>query len=84
MKPEDSIWCSDINDCRDRRTADAEYRGKVMTRLDSIEKSVSAIWAEMIVNRGDIKSLYFRIGLISGGTSLIVSLVVSLIIKTIG
>ena len=72
--------CPEFDQCLDRRTADAEYRGKVMAKLDSIESSISALWAEMIVNRGDIKSLYFRIGLISGGTSLVVSLIVSIVV----
>lgn len=77
----DKFWCSETQDCADRRTLDAEHRGKVMTKLDNIEKSVSALWDEMVVNRQHINRLYFRIGLISGGTSLIVSLVVSLVLK---
>ena len=80
---DDKFWCNDTEECRDRRTADAQFRGQVMSKLENIEKSISALWAEQIVNRGDIKSLYFRIGLISGGTSLVVSLIVSLVTKNI-
>lgn len=75
--------CSELPMCRDRRTADAEHRAQVITKLEIIEKNLSALWDEMKVNRGDIKQLYFRIGLISGGTSLIVSLVVSMVSRSI-
>jgi hypothetical protein len=75
--------CPEIDVCRDRRTADAEMRGAVLAKLDSIEKSISALWNEMQIKSSDIKTLYFRIGIISGGTSLIVSLIVSFITKGI-
>ncbi len=73
--------CPELEHCRDRRTLDAEHRGAVMEKLNAINSNITALQDEMKVNRNDIKNLYFRIGLISGGTSLIVSLVVSLLAK---
>ena len=79
----DKFWCSDTEECADRRIADAVYRGEVITKLGNIEKSISALWDEMVVNRQHINKLYFRMGIIAGGTSLVVSLVVSLVLKSL-
>lgn len=79
MAPE----CPELAQCRDRRVADAEHRGQVMAMLSAIKGSIGDLWQDMQVQRNDIKGLYFKIGLISGGTSLIVSLVVSLIVRGI-
>lgn len=75
--------CPELGQCKDRRVLDAEHRGQVMAMLTSINDNISALWKDNGVQRQDIKGLYFRIGLISGGTSLVVSLVVSLVIKGI-
>lgn len=75
--------CPELSQCKDRRIADAEHRGKVMAMLTSIDESIKALWADNAVQRGDIKGLYFRIGMISGGTAMVVSLIVSLVINGI-
>lgn len=78
-----SVWCPNLEDCHSGRVKDAEHRGKVLEKLISLEHFISVIHKEMIVNRDDVKGLYFRVGLISGGASLIVSLTISIISKTL-
>ena len=86
------IACDEYPSCKDRRVADAEHRGAVIAKLENIENNVSALWREIKQNRAeadlkdvalnsDIKSIYFKMGIISGTVSLIVSLVVSLVTK---
>ena len=71
--------CPEYPNCTDRREADALFRGEVKAKLEGIKSGVDGLWTAMEVNRTDIKHLYFRMGLISGGTSLIVSLVVAFV-----
>lgn len=78
-----SVWCPNLEDCHSGRVNDAEHRGKVLEKLVSLEHFISVMHKEMIVNRSDVKGLYFRVGLISGGASLIVSLGISIISKTL-
>jgi hypothetical protein len=78
---------SDKEQLYKERLAHAEFTGKVLTTLTALERSVGDIWGAIqnerqSVNK-DVKDLYFKIGLVSGGTSLVVSLVVSLIIKAV-
>ena len=73
--------CPDYPDCADRRTLDAQHRGEVLAKLAGIDNNIHALWEEMKTHRADIKSLYFKIGFISGGTSLVVSLIVSMVMK---
>ena len=74
------IDCPDFPACRDRRTADAEHRGKVEAKLENIEKSVSSlcknfesfkdkIEAKFESRDKDIRNLYIKIALLSGGIS---------------
>ena len=77
------VTCSEFEKCTDRRIQDAEHRGAVLSRLNSIEQGVSALCEAMETNRKDIKSLYFKIGIISGGTSLVISLGVAIVMKNV-
>ena len=78
-----SPTCPEFEKCTDRRVQDAEHRGAVLSKLESIEKVVSALWKANETNRQDIKSLYFKIGLITGGTSLAISLGVAIVMKKV-
>lgn len=75
--------CPEIERCRDRRATDAAYKSEVLTKLDNIENNLSALWDEMKENRKDVKGIYFKMGVISGGTALIVSAATSLVIRSI-
>jgi len=75
--------CSEIERCRDRRATDAAYKSEVLTKLSNIESNLSALWEEMRDNRKDVKSIYFKMGIISGGTALVISAAVSLITKSL-
>lgn len=77
MSPE----CEFYPKCQEERTENSEFKGYVKATLEDIDTGVKNIWTAIDVSRNDIKSLYFKVGLISGGTSLIVSLVVSFIFK---
>lgn len=68
--------CPEYPKCLDRRASDAEHKGKIEAKLEEISNNIKGIWSAMEVNRTDIKQLYYRIGLIAGSVSLIVSLVV--------
>lgn len=87
--------CDQYEQCKRDRVESAKFEGTVLNELKNIKQAVEkgfeevskkfeSVWAEMNINRSDIKALYFRVGLISGGTSLIVSLVVSLVVKGMG
>ena len=56
--------CPEYPRCRDRREADAEFRGKVSTQVENIERNV-------IEMRGDIKGFRWKIGLLAGGAGAI-------------
>jgi hypothetical protein len=72
--------CELYKDCQKERLERSRFEGIVTTKLDTIDTGVKSVWKAIEIGREDIKKLYFKVGLISGGTSLIVSLVVSLII----
>lgn len=80
--------CDRYKECQEERIESAKFEGRVLAELanikDTIEKGFKSLWAEMGVNRGDIKQLYFRVGLIAGGTSLVVSLIVSIVMRSMG
>jgi len=76
-----SVLCPQLRQCEDRRVADAEQRVAVLTQLKALNNNVSALWEEMRVNRGDIKGIYFKIGMISGGTAMITTLLINFITK---
>jgi hypothetical protein len=90
MPPELIAKCEFYNDCKNDKTRVdhervelATFKGIVETKLTSIEKGVGDIWTAVNKGRDDIRDLYFKVGLISGGTSLIVSLIVSFVIKAV-
>lgn len=66
------------------------FQGKVLAKLEAIEKSIAEmkingkdevkdVWGAINSLRDDIKSLYWKVGFISGGAALVVSIVVHLI-----
>jgi hypothetical protein len=90
MPPEVNVQCQFYEACKaDReqlnkeRIAHAEFTGSVLATLKNLEGSVKDIWDAVNDGRKDVKDLYFKVGLISGGTSLIVSLIVSFIVKAV-
>lgn len=67
-----------------------QFQGKVLTALDNIERQIKEnkdfgqgesknLWEAVNGLREDIKKLYWRIGFISGGIALVVSIVLGII-----
>lgn len=75
--------CPEYPKCQDRRMADAEFKGKVEAKLDGIETQIKnlteGVWAAMEVNRKDIKNLYYKVGGIAAGSSLIIVVIVKIV-----
>lgn len=60
--------CPEYENCIQRRETEAEFRGTVNAKLENIETTV----CEM---RKDIKFFYVKVGSISGGITLLISLI---------
>ena len=68
------------------------FQGKVLTSLDNIEKQIienkklgqeerKDLWEAISDLRNDIKNLYWRVGIISGGVALVISIIAKIINK---
>lgn len=88
MSPECGYDCQKEDEIK----AQKDFREKALAKLSAIEALMKErkenstqdekdLWEAIKELRNDIKALYWKVGMVSGGTSLIVSLVIWLVTK---
>ena len=79
--------CGDCPNIIERREADAMFRAKMTANFDnltaSLDKIEMAVWDAVGETRKDIKNLYFRIGLIAGGSGAVGGVIAALVAEAI-
>jgi hypothetical protein len=79
--------CDDCPAVADRREADATFRAVMSTKLEGLSAGVeeikTTVWTAIGETRGDIKKLYFRIGIISGASGAVGGVIAALITTAI-
>ena len=78
--------CPEYEGCIARRVDDAYMRGNLDAKLlslqvgiDDIKSKFSEVWTAIDISRNDIKSIYWKVGLLAGTISIVMALVGKLI-----
>ena len=78
--------CPEYENCLARRVDDAYMRGNLdaklsnlQTGIDDIKSKFSEVWTAIDISRNDIKSIYWKVGLLAGAISIVMSLISKLI-----